>query len=288
MHLFGSISNLYKQKTTNFKLLFLLTIVFGLGCNSSQNNRDVKGDYATINGIKMYYEISGKGFPLIVIHGNGGDIQVLEKQIEFFEKHYQVIAMDCRGRGKTELGNDTLSYVQLTQDIKGLMEHLKIEKANILGYSDGGIVALMLGMNYPEKVNKLVSFGANLVPDTSAVYPKVLKKISSNRKHADSMFFVKDTSKDWRTISALMRLMEFQPNISTDDLKKIKAETLILVSDDDKIIKKEHGLFISKSINGAKFIAFPEGGHKIIETNAKLFNEEVFAFLSQKSASKNP
>ena len=266
-------------KLAEIRLLLLCIILLGLGCNINSNQRKIQRNYATINGIKMYYEISGKGFPLLVIHGNGGEIHEMSNQILYFENQFQVIAMDCRGRGNSELGIDTLSYQLLTEDIYGLIKHLNLNKVNILGYSDGGIIALMLGINYPDKVNKLVSFGANLTPDSNAIFSKVSLKISSNRKHADSMILAKDTSKNWYLISQRMKLMEFQPNISTDDLNKIKAQTLILVSNDDKIIKRKHGLLISKSIPGSKFIAFPEGGHKIIESNAKLFNEEVSAFL---------
>jgi len=124
-------------KLAEIRLLLLCIILLGLGCNINSNQRKIQRNYATINGIKMYYEISGKGFPLLVIHGNGGEIHEMSNQIRYFENQFQVIAMDCRGRGNSELGIDTLSYQLLTEDIYGLIKHLNLNKVNILGYSDG-------------------------------------------------------------------------------------------------------------------------------------------------------
>jgi hypothetical protein len=76
------------------------------------HNKDA-GNYAVLNGVRLYFEIYGKGDPLILLHGNGGNIEGMKYQIEYFSKYYKVIAMDCRGRGKSELGKDSLTYLQM-------------------------------------------------------------------------------------------------------------------------------------------------------------------------------
>ena len=80
------------------------------------NNKAV-GNSISIDGTKQYYEVYGQGEPLVLIHGNGGNIAYMKPQIEFFAKKYKVIVMDCRGRGKSELGKDSLTYTQMAKDI---------------------------------------------------------------------------------------------------------------------------------------------------------------------------
>ena len=115
------------------------------------NNIDA-GNYVVLNGVKLYYEIYGSGEPLVLLHGNGGNIEGLKYQIEYFSKQYKVIAMDCRGRGKSELGKDNLTYMQMTQDLVSLLDYLNLDSAYIIGRSDGGIIGLLMGIYFPQKV----------------------------------------------------------------------------------------------------------------------------------------
>ncbi len=112
------------------------------------NNKDA-GNYAALNGVRIYYEVYGKGNPLILIHGNGGNIKGMQYQIEYFSKYYRVIAMDCRGRGKSELGKDSLTYMQMTKDVVSLLDYLHVDSTFIIGRSDGGIIGLLMGIYYP-------------------------------------------------------------------------------------------------------------------------------------------
>ncbi|MGE5498487.1 MAG: alpha/beta fold hydrolase, partial [Syntrophothermus sp.] len=125
-------------------------------------NNKMAGSFLTINGVKLYYEVYGNGAPLVLIHGNGGNIGYMRPQIEFFSKNYKVIIMDCRGRGKSELGKDSLTYIQMTKDIADLLNYLHLDSTYIVGRSDGGIIALLMAIYYPDKVKKAVAFAANL------------------------------------------------------------------------------------------------------------------------------
>jgi pimeloyl-ACP methyl ester carboxylesterase len=150
------------------------------------NNKDA-GNFISINGDKQYYEIYGQGTPLVLIHGNGGNISSMRPQIEFFAKKYKVIVMDCRGRGKSELGKDSLTYDQITKDIVGILDYLKLDSTYVVGRSDGGIIALLMAIHHPEKVRKIVSFAANLTPDTLALYPSFYNEVLRDRRLADEM-----------------------------------------------------------------------------------------------------
>ena len=115
------------------------------------NNKEA-GNFISINGARLYFEIYGQGEPLLLIHGNGGNIAFMKYQIEYFSRKYQVVVMDCRGRGKSELGNDSLTYMQMTKDIAGILDYLKLDSAYIVGRSDGGIISLLLAIYYKPLV----------------------------------------------------------------------------------------------------------------------------------------
>ena len=137
----------------------------------SYGNNPAAGRYYTLRGIKMYVEVYGEGKPLLMIHGNGGNIGAFAQNIPWFSKQYKVIAADSRAQGKTIDAGDSLSFEMMADDFSALLEVMHIDSAYVIGWSDGGINALLLAMRHPEKVIKLVSSGANLTPDSSAIIP---------------------------------------------------------------------------------------------------------------------
>jgi pimeloyl-ACP methyl ester carboxylesterase len=243
------------------------------------NNKNA-GNYIAVNGIKLYYEIYGEGAPLLLIHGNGGNIAYMKPQIEYFSKNYKVIVMDCRGRGNSELGKDSLTYIQMTKDIIGLLNSLHLDSTYVIGRSDGGIIALLMAIYYPDKVKKVAAFGANLTPDTTALYSFYFKEVLQERKHADEMIAKNDTSQNWYVIQQRNRLMEFQPHISAHDLQEIKCPVLILSCDRD-LIPEEHTLFIYRNITKANLCIFPGENHFVTKNNPNLFNSAVAKYFSE-------
>lgn len=243
------------------------------------NNKNA-GNFIAVNGIKLYYEIYGEGAPLVLIHGNGGNIAYMKPQIEYFSKNYKVIVVDCRGRGKSELGKDSLTYMQMTKDIISLLNSLHLDSTYVIGRSDGGIIALLMAINYPDKVKKVSAFGANLTPDTTALFPIFYKQVIQDRKQADEMIAKNDTSQNCYLIQQRNRLMEFQPQISTSDLHKIKCPVLILSCDRD-LIPEEHTLFIYRNIPKANLCIFTGENHFVTKNNPVLFNSAVAKYFSE-------
>jgi pimeloyl-ACP methyl ester carboxylesterase len=243
------------------------------------NNKEA-GNYITINRVKQYYEIYGQGAPLVLIHGNGGNISYMKPQIEFFAKKYKVIVMDCRGRGKSELGKDSLSYMQITKDIVGILDYLHLDSTYIVGRSDGGIIALLMAIYYPEKVKKIVAFAANLMPDTASLYPTFYNEVVSERKQADEMLAKKDTTQNWKIIQQRNRMMEFQPHISANDLQTIKCPVLVMSADRD-IIREEHTIFIYRNIIKANLCILTGENHYVTKNNPDLFNTIVGKYLEE-------
>src|SRR5436190_21019476 len=135
------------------------------------------GKYYDIRGFKMYCEVYGQGQPLLIIHGNGGSINNFIYQIPYFEKKYKVIIADSRAQGQSTDKGDSLSYEMMADDYAALLDAMKIDSADVIGWSDGGINGLLLAIRHPEKVKKLATTGANLTPDTSAVNQDVINLI---------------------------------------------------------------------------------------------------------------
>src|SRR6266852_6637576 len=114
------------------------------------------GHYADVNGIKLYYEVHGTGHPLILLHGGLGATSMFGPNLPALAKGRQVIAVDLQGHGRTADVDRPLSVATMADDIAALLEHLRIERADIMGYSLGGGVALQTAIRHPEVVNRLV------------------------------------------------------------------------------------------------------------------------------------
>src|ERR1700759_2821559 len=131
------------------------------------------GKFYSIRGFKMYCETYGTGQPLLIIHGNGGSINNFIYQIPYFSKKYKVIIADSRAQGMSADSGDSLTYEMMADDYAALLDVMKIDSADVIGWSDGGINALLLAIRHPEKVKKLASTGANLGPEATAVPQEV-------------------------------------------------------------------------------------------------------------------
>jgi len=262
-------------------LIALLTISINLVSQTKSygDNQEV-GKYISLNNVKHYYEVYGTGAPLLLIHGNVTGIKGWAAQIEFFSKKYKVYAIDCRGRGKSELGDDTLSYIQQAKDMASFIQLMKLDSVDIIGKSDGAIIALFVGIYYPANIKRIVSFSANVRCDTTAFYPETINEIKQERRHADKMLASKDTSKNWHLIQQLNRMMEFQPHITAADLHKIKIPVLVMSGARD-VIKEEHTFFIYQNIPMADLSILSGETHYVPRLNPELFNSTVDKFLSQ-------
>ena len=135
------------------------------------------GKTFTHDGVKLYYEVYGAGQPLLLVHGNGGSIADFTAQINYFRKRYKVIAMDSRDQGRSSDSTDKITYEKMTDDLGALIDHLKTGPVYVLGWSDGGIEALLLGIRHPDKVKKLAAMAANL--DPLGIYPEVVDWVKS-------------------------------------------------------------------------------------------------------------
>lgn len=233
--------------------------------DSTKGNFKVETGYAPVNGITMYYEIHGSGKPLVLIHGGGSTIETnFSKMIPFFSKSRKVIALELQAHGHTSDREAPESFEQDADDVATLLKYLKVEKADILGFSNGGSTALQIAMRHPEQIDKTIPISAvckrdgmqsffwgfmekGTFKDMPQVYKDAYAKINPEPEKLMNMFN-KDRNrmlgfKDWKD----------------EDIQKIKSPVLLIAGDRD-VVRPEHAFEIAKLLPQARVAIIP-GGH---------------------------
>ena len=226
--------------------------------------------------ITHHYIEQGSGEPLILLHGNGEDSSYFEHQVEPFSRYFRVIAIDTRGHGQTPRGEAPFTIRQFAEDLLGFLDAQDIGKANILGFSDGGNIAMVFALMHPERVNKLILNGANL--DASGVKRSIQIPIEIGYRIA-RLFANK--SPEARKNAEMLGLMVNDPNVKPDELSRIQAPTLVIAGAKD-MIKESHTRLIAAHIPGSELVIVP-GNHFIANKAPEAFNKAVLQFLLEQS-----
>jgi pimeloyl-ACP methyl ester carboxylesterase len=238
------------------------------------NNKST-GKYYKVRGINIYTEQYGIGKPLLLIHGNGGSIKSMAGIIPYFSTRYKVIAADSRAQGKSTDNGDSLSFEMMADDEADLLDQMHIDSAYVIGWSDGGIVALVLAMRHPSKVIKLASTGANLWPDSTALLPSLWK---DEKKYYDSLhtkiWATPKEKNDWK----IFMLDWLQPNIPLTALHDIHCPSLIISGDHDLIVL-DHTVKIYQNIPNAYLWILPDSGHATLIEHTDEFDKKVNEFF---------
>ncbi|KPN92125.1 alpha/beta fold hydrolase [Pseudomonas nunensis] len=239
---------------------------------------------ADVNGIKLYYSISGHGSPVVLLHGGLANSDYWGNQVKALSAKHTVITLDSRGHGRSSRDARPYGYDLMADDVIAVLDKLKIERADFVGWSDGAILGLDLAMRYPQRVGKVFAFAANT--QTSGVKEGVEKnptfaayieragkeyaKLSPTPKEYDA--FVEQISHMWAS----------QPNWTSEDLAKIKSPVLIVDGDHDEAIKREHTEYMASAIPGAGLLILPNVSHFAFIQDPAFFNASVQSFLDEK------
>lgn len=238
---------------------------------SIYGNNPKAGHYANVNGIKVYYEVYGKGEPVVLLHGNSQAIIVFTYLIPELSKKYKVIAVDTRLQGKSGDDGKRLTYELFAEDVKALLDHLKLKKVNLFGWSDGGNTGLILASKYPDRFKTLMTMGANLQPDTNAVKPFILEQLKTQ---------IAKLQPEATVNRRLWTLCLEEPHISPEQLKAIKCPTLVMAGDDD-MIKDEHTRFIAATIPKGELLIFEKATHFAPFDVPEKFRQALEDFLAK-------
>ena len=222
--------------------------------------------------IEHYFVEKGQGDPLILLHGNGEDCGYFAGQTDAFARHFHVYAPDTRGHGKTPRGKAPFTIRQFADDLLAFMDAQNIGRANLLGFSDGGNIAMVFAMKYPERVDRLILDGANL--DAKGVKRSVQIPIEIGYRFA-RLFAVR--SEEAKRHAELLGLMVNDPAVAPEELAKIRAKTLVIAGTRD-MIKEAHTRLIAARIPDARLV-FLEGDHFVANKCPDAFNRAVLDFL---------
>ena len=276
-------------------LLFIVLLLLTAGFAHAQDdpNPVVLGELPTptasgllpVNDIQMYYAQYGEeGKPLILLHGGLGNADYFANQIPaFVDAGYQVFAFDSRGHGRSNVTETPIGYALMASDVLAAMDALGIDKADLVGWSDGGIIGLDIAINHPERLNKLVAYGANYIPagvksdiGESVVFNAYIEQaladyalLNPNPENVDA--FLANIGNMWAT----------EPNFSEEQMRGITTPTLILDGWQEEAIYPQHDFDMAELIPNAELTLMPGIGHFAMFLTPEMFNSIVLNYLGR-------
>jgi len=240
--------------------------------------------YAPVNGIQMYYAVFGKGDPVLLIHGGLGHADIWASQVATLSKTHKVIVADSRGHGRSTRTDAPFGYDLMASDYLALLDHLKIDKTALIGWSDGGIIGIDIALHHPERLTRLFAQAANVTTD--GLDPGVL----TNKTFAA---YIDRCGRDYKKLSKtpdqyeafvaqISHMWESQPAWTKEELAKITTPTAIVAGDHDEAIKRAHTEYMASVIPGAKLIILPNASHFAMLQDPDGYSKAVSDFIDAK------
>ena len=223
------------------------------------------GEHKTIdvNGTTLYYEVAGEGKPVVLVHGNGGNHKVFYKEIQHLvDAGYQVYAPDSRGQGENA-PQEEYHYEEFAEDMYQFITALGLDKPAYYGWSDGGIIGLLLEISHPDTVSLMAISGTNLYPD--GAQQEILDMIQEDYD---------------KTGAPLEKLMLTEPNIDPEELKAITVPVLVLAGSED-VIKQEHTELIADSLPNSELHIVEGEDHGSYIQGSEIAGELILKFLQE-------
>jgi pimeloyl-ACP methyl ester carboxylesterase len=213
------------------------------------------GDYASVNGLEMYYEIHGTGQPLVLLHGAYMTIETIGEIVASLAETRQVIAVELQGHGHTADIDRPITYEGMADDTAALLRHLGIEKADVFGYSMGGGVALQVAIRHPEVVRKLVVASASytsdgMYPELLEMIPTITPEVFAGSPIEEAYLRTAPSPEDFPNLVAKLKQLDMEPFAwPPEDIQGIAAPTLLIIGDSDAI-RLEHAVEMFRLLGG--------------------------------------
>ncbi|HUN93126.1 MAG TPA: alpha/beta hydrolase [Burkholderiaceae bacterium] len=269
-----------------FAALIVLAIAAAAPAGAAES-----GAFAVVNGHRIYYEVRGEGRPLLLLHGGGATIATtFGHQIDAFAATHRVIAIEQVGHGHSPAVEGSLSYAAMTEDTFGVLDALGVRGADVVGLSDGAIIALMLAARHPDCVRRVVAAGANFAPDGYRA-----RDLAGLRKtDPETMFSAADRAAILRLapegrarLASLGRqLKDLWLNRPTPDelslaiLARVERPALV-VSGDHDVIREAHTLQLLQALPDSALWFVPGSGHDVFNEKPALVQRVVLGWLAQ-------
>ena len=243
------------------------------------------GQTATINGAALYYEVHGPADaqPVLLLHGDFANAEFWANLAPVLvAAGYRVVLMDNRAHGRSAWGDKPITYEQMAADTLGLLDYLGIAKTDVVGWSGGAIIALDLAIHHPERLDRVVAYGANFTPEGAQFVPSD-ENTPFERHIAD---YRRLSPEPWRfeeLTEVLFALYEVAPNYSEAELQSISVPVLILDGVEEELVKPEHTRRLAALIPGATLVLIPGTGHFAPFAKPQAFNQIVLDYLAGKA-----
>jgi pimeloyl-ACP methyl ester carboxylesterase len=241
---------------------------------------------APVNDIKMYYAVFNKNGdrPVILLHGGFVSSDYWSFEVPLLAKTHKVIVVDSRGHGRSTLSHQPFSYELMTSDVLRLMDYLKIDRASIIGWSDGGIIGMLFAIHHPDRIDRLFTYGSNYNrsgnntgPRDSTGTARFMSQVQENYRR------ISPTPEGFSNLrSALAKMYAVEPDLKPEDLKKIQAPTVIACGQYEQFTKREHFAEIAQLIPNAKLVVIPNVSHGGPIQDPAKFHKAVINFLDRK------
>jgi pimeloyl-ACP methyl ester carboxylesterase len=245
------------------------------------------GEYVDIEGLKTWYDRQGAGSPLVLLHGGLSTNETWGAQMPALAERFAVFAPERRGHGHTPDVEGPFNYSDMANDTIGFLENIVKEPAHLVGWSDGGILALLVAIDRPDLVRKMVAVSANTSPD--AAVPEAAEMGGPDDPALEmlrSLYAASspDGPDHWPVVfEKEMTMATTQPNITEADLGRITSPTLVIASDDD-MITLEHTIAMYRAIPGAELAVLPGTSHALMMEKPELVNRIMLDFLEKDPA----
>jgi pimeloyl-ACP methyl ester carboxylesterase len=252
-------------------------VALGLACAHADAVPDAaqptRWNRANINGHKIYYAVRGSGPTLVFLHGGGDSGEhSFARQLDVFSEHHQIVAPDQVGQGRTPEVPGELSYTAMMEDTASLLWMLKLRHVDVVGFSDGGILALMLAVRHPELVHRLVISGVNIAPE--GLRPEDLEELRATQTTAKPKTIDEKLARLWFTSPT-----EAELNLG---LLNNVSQPVLLISGDRDAITLEHTLKIFHALPDAQLCVLPGTDHATFSGRSEWINPIIDAFLNRK------
>ncbi len=239
------------------------------------------GQRAQIHGVTIYYETYGAGPPVLVLHGGTAFLETMHNQITTLAPDHLVIAPDSRAHGRSTDGPGPLHYHAMAEDMIALMDQLHIAKADLVGWSDGGIIGLDLAIHHPDRIGRMVVIGTNFdvagLVNQGPPGPADSPALGPIR---DSYHRLSPTPDGWPVFYGKVTTMwRTEPNYSLAQLGRIRSPVLVMAGENDSI-RRDHTDAMAKAIPGAKEVIIPDATHLAPLTHPQLVDAAITAFLA--------
>lgn len=236
-------------------------------------------DFITKDGSSIHYVTAGTGFPIVFLHGNNSNYHYFAHQIRFFSERYAVIAMDSRAQGLSTNRAEKLNFSLMAEDLAEVLAHEKINRALIVGFSDGANLALVFAKLYPAQVAGLVLNAGNQVPYGLTPFWHFITDVQMFGARFLSHFL-----KKWKKILNIYQLMEQPIPITREEIEKITAPTLIIQGQFD-VVTVQHAKKLQRLIKGSSLIIIPGATHSFAHKQPDIFNPVLNHFILEKVVS---